>query len=68
MGNVSPDNCCKCALLVFVSATSFIVQAQGTRQMHNVAFYADASAVRGVYPILTTPYLADGAVDYGSPK
>jgi len=29
------------------------------------AFAADAS-VRGAYPILTTPYLADGAVDYGS--
>ena len=29
------------------------------------AFAADAS-VRGAYPILTTPYLADGAVDYDS--
>jgi 4-hydroxy-tetrahydrodipicolinate synthase len=30
------------------------------------AFRADAAAVRGAYPILSTPYLADGAVDYGS--
>lgn len=29
------------------------------------AFAADAS-VRGAYPILTTPYLADGALDYDS--
>jgi len=30
------------------------------------AFCAHAAAVRGAYPILSTPYLADGAVDYGS--
>ena len=29
------------------------------------AFAADAP-IRGAYPILTTPYLADGSVDYGS--
>ena len=29
------------------------------------AFAADAP-IRGTYPILTTPYLADGTVDYGS--
>ena len=42
----------KWMLLVLVSATYILAQG--------------AEAVRGAYPILTTPYLADGAVDYDS--
>ena len=50
-----PSENYKSILLALLSAACFL--AHGSR--HDCA----AAAVRGAYPILTTPYLADGAVD-----